>query len=321
MKKVSILALKDATINCIDSTYQIFNRVNDFQRYMQKPDFYKVEIVGLSQQVELSNGLYNIRVNETIDQVTKTDLIIIPIICSDFSKTAELNIEFKDWVVQRVSRGAEVMSLCVGSFFLASTGLLDNRKCSVHWASQNEFAVLYPNVELVNDTLITDENGIYTCGGGYSYLTLILYILEKHLGRSTAVLASKMFEIEIDRKSQNPFMIFLGQKKHEDQTILEAQEFIESNPTELFSVDKLSNKFNLGRRTFERRFKKNTGNSVAEYIQRVKVEFTKKELETNQKTVNEIIYELGYNDTNSFRKVFRKFTDLTMKDYRKKFQS
>jgi transcriptional regulator GlxA family with amidase domain len=134
-----------------------------------------------------------------------------------------------------------------------------------------------------------------------------------------SILASKMFEIDIERKSQNQFMIFVGQKKHADKDVLNAQEFIENNPTETFTVDEICEKFSVGRRTFERRFKKCTSNSVAEYIQRVKVEFTKKQLESGRKTVNEIIYEVGYNNIDAFRKVFKKHTDLSPVDYRKKY--
>jgi transcriptional regulator GlxA family with amidase domain len=171
----------------------------------------------------------------------------------------------------------------------------------------------------LTNAIITDEKGIYTCGGGYSYLNLLLYIIEKHVGREMSILASKMFEIDIERKSQNPFMIFVGQKKHGDETVLQSQEFIENNPTATFTVDAVCDKFNVGRRTFERKFRKCTGNSIAEYIQRVKVEFAKKHLEAGRKTVNEIIYETGYNDIDAFRKVFKKFTDLSPIDYRKKF--
>ena len=320
MKHISILALSDSTINCIDSSYQILNRVNDFQRYQGKEPVYVVEIAGLTKGIKLNNGLYSINVNKTIDEIHKTDVIVIPIICGDFSKTATTNEQYRDWVITQYHNGAEIVSLCVGSFFLASTGLLKDRKCAIHWAAKNDFQAMFPGVNLIDDTIITDENGIYTCGGGYSYLNLLLYIIEKHLGREMSILASKMFEIDIERKSQNPFMIFIGQKRHEDKDVLDAQEFIENNPTETFTVDDICTKFDVARRTFERRFKKCTGNSVAEYVQRVKVEFAKKQLESGRKTVNEIIYEVGYNDIDAFRRVFKKHTDLSPVDYRKKYR-
>ncbi len=253
-------------MNCIDSCFQILNRANDFLAYQGKEPYYKVEIVGAQKSMQVSKGLYNINVSNTIDEIGKTDMIFIPIVCGDFSKTAQANLAYRDWVIDQYrNQKAEIVSLCVGSFFLASTGLLDNRKCAIHWAAKNEFADLYPAVEIIDETIMTDEDGIYTCGGGYSFLNLLLYIIEKHLGRNMSVLASKMFEIDIERKSQYPFMIFMGQKRHGDDVVLRAQEVIENNPAEMFTTDGLCESLGVGRRTFERRFRKSTGNSVSEY--------------------------------------------------------
>ena len=319
MKHISILALHDATMTSIDSSQQLLNRVNDFLRYQQKAIFYAVDIVGLNRNIKLNHGLYSINVNKTVGEVKKTDVIVIPLLCGDFQKAIQANKKYSEWIISQYHSGAEIVCLCVGSFFLASTGLLNNRKCAIHWAAKEEFKAMYPEVNLIDDKIITDESGIYTCAGGYSYLNLLLYLIEKHLGREMSILASKMFEIDIERKSQNPFIIFIGQKRHRDEGVLHAQEFIESNPTGIFAVEEICTRFGIGRRTFERRFRKCTGNSIAEYMQRVKVEFAKKQLELNRKTINEIIYEVGYNDTDAFRRVFKKYTDLSPIEYRKRF--
>ena len=319
MKHVSILPLYDSTLTSIDSSHQIFTRVNDFMKYQGKPPFYNVEIVGAAKNIKLGDNVYTITTNRTLEQVKKTDVIVLPLLCGDFSKAIARNKKYTDWVLKQYRASAEIVCLCVGSFFLASTGLLDDRKCAVHWAAKDEFKSMFPEVKVVDDTIITDEKGIYTCGGGYSYLNLLLYILEKPLGREISILASKMFEIDIERKSQNPFVIFVGQKRHGDDIVLKAQEFIENNPSETFSVVDMCKRFAIGRRTLERRFKQCTGNSIAEYIQRVKVEFAKKHLETGKKTVNEIIYETGYNDIDAFRRIFKRFTSLSPIGYRRKY--
>lgn len=306
-------------MSSIDSSYQILSRVDDFLKYSGNPPFYTVEIVGLKKNTKLNNGLYNIKVDKIINEIEHTDVIVIPLICGDFTKTFKRNEQYSAWILSQYHTGAEIVCLCVGSFFLASTGLLKGRKCAIHWAAKNEFETMFPEVNIIDDTIITDESGIYTCGGGFSYLNLLLYIIEKHLGREYSILASKMFEIDIDRKNQHQFIIFIGQKKHADKGVLHAQELIENNPTEIFSVDEICSKVDVGRRTFERRFKKCTGNSIAEYIQRVKVEFTKKQLESAGKTINEIIYEVGYNDIDAFRRIFKKHTDLSPMDYRRKY--
>lgn len=320
MKHISILALKNATMTSIDGSLQLFSRINDFRKYNGEDPYYRVELVGLTEHTYLNEKLYRININKKISEIKKTDLIVIPIICGDFPKTIKSNEGYGDWITEQYQKGAEIASLCVGSFFLASTGLLNGRKCATHWAAKSDFEIMFPTVNLIEDTIITDDNGIYTSGGTYSYLNLLLYIIEKHLGREMSVLASKMFEIDIERKSQNQFIIFMGQKKHNDGEVLKAQEFIESNPDKKFTIDEISSKFGIGRRTFERRFKKSTGNSIIEYIQRVKVETIKKQLELGGKTINEIIFEIGYNDINAFRNVFKKYTGMSPVDYRRKYK-
>jgi transcriptional regulator GlxA family with amidase domain len=212
-----------------------------------------------------------------------------------------------------------VASLCLGAFILASTGLLDGKTCSTHWLFANEFRTMFPEVNLVDNKIVTEQNGVYTSGGANSYWNLLLHLVEKYTNRELAILASKFFVLDIDRTSQSPFTIFKGQKIHEDDEIKKVQEFIETHFADKISVDELCDKFAIGRRTFERRFKKATNNSVMEYMQRVKIEAAKKQLETGRRTVNEVMFEVGYNDIKAFRELFKKITGLSPVDYRNKY--
>jgi transcriptional regulator GlxA family with amidase domain len=178
---------------------------------------------------------------------------------------------------------------------------------------------MFPAVNLQTDLLITDENGIYTNGGAYSFLNLAIYLVEKYYGRETAIYCSKIFQIEMDRNSQSTFAIFTGQKLHQDETIKKAQLYIESKLHDRISVEELSSKFAVGRRNFDRRFIKATGNTPLEYMQRVKVESAKKSFETNRKTINEVMYEVGYSDEKAFREVFRKITGVSPLEYKTRY--
>ncbi|RYD74911.1 MAG: helix-turn-helix domain-containing protein, partial [Sphingobacteriales bacterium] len=161
--------------------------------------------------------------------------------------------------------------------------------------------------------------GIYTNGGAYSFLNLIIYLVEKYYDRQTAIFCSKVFQVEMDRQSQSEFTIFKGQKLHGDEMIQQAQAYIESKLHEKISFEQLSAQFAVGRRNFDRRFIKATGNTPLEYAQRVKIESAKKSLETSRKTVNEVMYEVGYSDVKAFREVFRKITGMSPLEYRMKY--
>lgn len=299
----------------------ILSAVNGFLEAKDRDPLFVIELVGLNKDSVIRKKLYSIHFEKLISEVEKTDLIIIPAIQgNDMEKALALNEPYVSWLQARHREGAEIASFCLGSFLLASTGLLNNKQCTTHWSAANDFRKMFPEVELLPDKIMIDENGIYSSGGALSFSNLLLYLIEKYAGRDIAVLASKTFMIDIDRDRQSPFIIFRAQKDHEDEPILKAQNFIEKNYAEKLSVDDLASMFALGRRNLERRFKKATSNTVVEYIQRVKIEAAKISLESSQHNVSEVMYKVGYNDTKAFRSTFKKITGLSPVQYRTKFK-
>ncbi len=318
MKNITIIVTKGAILGNIEGPRQVFNEVNEFLVNTGRQPLFQIQLAGLSRESRLNDGLYTI-LTRPIKEIKKTDLIIIPAMYGDLKKAVELNKEFIPWIIKRYSSGTEVASLCLGAFLLASTGLLNGKKCATHWLAANQFRKMFPEVDLVEDKIMTDEQGIYSSGGAYSSLNLILYLVEKYAGRETAVFCSKAFQIDIQRDSQSPFMIFMGQKEHEDQPIKKAQEFIENNFGDKITVDQLASMIALSRRNFERRFKKATANTVIEYIRRVKIEAAKMSLETSRENVNEVMYKIGYSDPKAFRLTFKRITGLSPVQYRNKY--
>ncbi len=320
MKHISILVpLGHTSITNIEGTHHIFSEVNSVRRGMGLPPLFNVQLVGLSEATSQRNGLFIITPDVLIKDVEKTDLIIIPAMHGDQEKAIELNKEFLPWLVSHYKKGAEVASFCIGTFFLAATGLLDGKQCATHWRFTNEFRKMFPAANLVDYKIMTDDEGLYTSGGAYSYLNLVVYLVEKYAGRDMAILISKAFMIDIDRTSQTPFIIFQGQKDHDDEEIKNVQLYIEKNYVEKITVEQLSTIFAIGRRNFERRFKKATSNTVNEYIQRVKIEAAKMTLEKSRENVNDAMYKAGYSDSKAFRSTFKKFTGLSPLAYRKKY--
>jgi transcriptional regulator GlxA family with amidase domain len=319
MKHVTILVPNEAVLASIVDPRTIFTGANEFLEAAGEDPVFKVQLAGISNEIKLNGGLFNVNADVLIHDIKKTDLIIIPAFGGDLNKSLELNREFIPFIIDQYNKGAEVASLCIGAFMLAATGLLDGKECSSHWKTANEFREMFPEVKLVDGRIVTEQQGLYSSGGATSYWSLLLYLVEKYAGRKTAITASKVYALEIDRKSQSPFIMFNGQKKHEDEPIRLAQEYIENNVTEKISVERLALKYAIGRRHFERRFKKATHNTPVEYMQRVKIEAAKKQFESSGKNVNEVMYHVGYSDTKAFRTIFKKITGLSPIEYRNKY--
>ena len=324
MKHLSILVPDDqanmSTIACIIGSLQVFNEANNYLVKRGEKALFDITLVGATKNVFFTNNLLTLKHQFTIDEIDTTDLIIIPAsLIRSYDTATTNNKQLINWLAKQYKQGAEIASMCAGSFMLASSGILAGKTCSTHWALSENFRTLFPDVNLQTDKLITDENGIYTNGGAYSFLHLLMYLVEKFYDRQTAIHCAKYFQVDLDRNVQAPFSIFNGHKKHNDDKILVAQHFLEENYSSKISIEKLASDANIGRRSFDRRFIKATGITPLDYLQRVKIEAAKKMFETTRKTVGEIMYEVGYNDPKAFRDVFNRITGLSPFDYKTKY--
>jgi transcriptional regulator GlxA family with amidase domain len=303
MKKVSLLIHEDVYSSSVAGAVDLFAGANWCLREFGKPPAFKVELVSVA----------------TIGEVVQTDLIVIPGFDGAPKAILKKNAALVRWIAEMNNSGAEVASLCVGSFFLAEAGLLNGKTATSHWAATDEMRSQYPLIKVKSDRVITDQDGIYTSGGGFSSIKLILYLIEKFCGRETALWISKRFSIDIDHESQAHFAVFTGEHQHNDHEILKSQVYIEQHYSSAISIDEVAALTNTGKRNFIRRFKAATNNTPIEYLQRVRIEAAKKALEDKDCPLEEIMGMAGYEDVKTFRLIFKRLTGLSPRDYRKKY--
>jgi transcriptional regulator GlxA family with amidase domain len=321
MKKVTIVVPNGyADLTSIMGSLEILIRANEHWKKMGNPSAMTIHIAGFVGELNLDLGFFSVH-PENIRTIGKSDLVIIPSVGHYYHNIAKENRELVWWITEQYKTGAEIASICTGAFLLAATGLLDGKSCSTHWIAATDFKRLYPKIDLQTDKLICEDQGIYTNGGAYSFLNLILFLIEKYFDRETAIVCAKMYQIDIARTSQSLFHIFEVQKDHGDELIGKAQTYIEENLGDKISFEELASKLAVSRRNFDRRFLRATGNTPVEYLQRAKVEVAKNALEQGRKTVFEVMYDVGYSDDKAFRVVFKKITGLSPLAYRSKFMA
>ncbi len=322
MKRVCIIVPEgEAVLSSIVGPWKVFNTASRFflERNPNASPPFQTQLVGLEPHKDLYGGTFQIRPDITLEDQPNPDLIIIPSLRGNPDQQVLANRPFIEWIQKQHQGGVEIASLCMGAFLFASTGLLNGKSCTTHWSVADTFRQMFPEVELLSEKIITESNGLYTSGGAYSFLNLILYLVEKYVGREIAIQCAKFFEIDINRIHQSQFAIFRGQREHEDKPVLDAQTYIESHVAEKVTVEGLADMVALSRRNFIRRFKKATSNTPLEYIQRAKIEAAKKSLESSDSSVNEVMFGVGYSDSKAFRNLFRKFTGLTPAEYRNRY--
>ncbi len=322
MKKIVILALHNTGASTITGPMDSFHLAGilwNFLNGQKSTPLFDVKIVSIDgQPVNCLNHLL-ITPHHSLDEVDDADLILISSIL-DIEKTLQYEGRVIPWLIEQYKNGARLASLCTGAFVLAETGLLEGKTATTHWGYVDAFKERYPGVDLKPERLITDEGDLYCSGASNACLDLSLYLIEQFCGHDVAVQCAKGLLLDMGRLSQAPYASILSfQKKHNDETILQVQEWIENNFNHGLNIKQISEKYNMSRRTFERKFKSATGDTPLLYLQRVRIETAKKLLEANTKTVDEIAYDVGYNESNFFRKIFKKQTHLTPKAYRDKF--
>lgn len=318
-RHISILVPEgEASIIDIIGAYKAFTGANRYLIQQGQPPMFRIQTVGYKAQ-HYDEGMFTVTPQISPEQVKHTDLVLVPAGGWDFEHTINTNLALLPWIVQQYKNGAEIASMCIGGFLLAATGLLNGKSCSTHYAAADMFRKMFPEVNLQTDKLITDELGIYTNGGAMSFANLLVYLLEKYCGRGCAIYCAKFMQVDIDRNSQSPFIMFSGLKDHQDDAIMQAQNYLESNLAEKVNFATLAERLGIGRRNFDRRFVKATSITPVVYQQQVRVEAAKKLFETSRRTVSEVMYEVGYNDMQAFREVFKKLTGLSPLDYRNKY--
>jgi transcriptional regulator GlxA family with amidase domain len=260
MKKVTILALENAMGASVMGTMDIFCQVGMTWNYIFGQPFaprFQVAIVTLDGRPVKCFNSANIAPHCSAESVEATDLILV----SSFAgfETLACADRAGEWLRHHHGHGAVIGSICIGSFLLAATGLLNGRTATTHWGFVEEFRKRFPKVQLRPDRLITDEGSLLTSGACNSYIDLSLYLIERFCGPETSLECSKTILHDRGRSSQAPYAVHRFRKDHNDQKILAAQQRLEADYGKTVDLDRLARNFGMSRRSFERRFKSATG--------------------------------------------------------------
>ncbi len=322
MKKVSILATHQTIATTVLGPMDVFflaGRLWNIVYNQPMTPFFDVEIVSEKEgPVTCLNNLI-IQPHRTIAQVRKTDLIIISSI-TNRERKPNFNPETIRWLQRQHRLGASIASVCTGAFLLAATGLLDGKTATTHWGFMDLFRERYPNVLLNPEKLITDEGTLYCAGALSAGIDLSIYLVEKYCGHEVAIQCSKALMHDMGRQSQAPYSVLQFQKKHADEAVLAAQSWLEAHFAEPVDMNDVARAHAMSRRSFERRFKKATGDTPLFYLQKTRVEAAKKMIEMEKATFDDISYRSGYENSGHFREIFKKHTGLLPTQYERYFR-
>lgn len=299
--------------------FSIANILWQFMGAGRVSTLFQTEVVTVDGEAVTANGGMVLQPDKSMDEALETDIVIIPAFFPPFDMKDARSQKICQWLIDHHKRGTRIASTCTGTFLLARSGLLDGKLATTNWLYAGFLKKMYPNVKLRIDRIFTEDSGIYCTGAATAFMDLCLHFIEKFGSKELARRCSKSLLIDPERQTQAPYIVYDFWKNHSDPEILKSQQWMEKNYSKKLSIDIIAEKAGLSPRHFIRRFKKATGESPLSYLQLLRIESAKHRLENTQDTINEITWSVGYEDINSFRRLFKKHTDMSPKEYRNKF--
>lgn len=324
---VSLVAIPDAVISTLSGIYDVLNSFGMLSGADASiPDVppFRVEIVGAEPgPVPLASGL-SVATHRSVDQVAASDIVIVPSVLVDAEGWRKGRYpKLVDWLVAMHEGGATLCSACSGVFLLAETGLFDGRESTVHWGYAEAFHAAYPSVPICPDRVLVVSGArdeLVSSGASTTWHDLVLYIIARHVGAAAAQTVARFFALQWHHDGLTPFMVFQGRRDHGDAVVAHAQDWLATHFPVAAPVEEMIRRSGLAERTFKRRFTNATGFSPIEYVQRLRVEDAKRRLERTDAPVEEIGWNVGYEDPAFFRRLFKRVAGLSPAQYRRRFK-
>jgi transcriptional regulator GlxA family with amidase domain len=322
----SILATPETLASPLLSIFDVLGSVSQLRAFDSAvPDEppYRVEIVAESAGSIMTASKIPVITHRAIEAVERTDLVIIPSIITDASVWRRgCHAEVSQWLSRMHEAGAVIGASCTGVFLLAETGLLDGKEATIHWSHARAFQAAFPEVKLnlAKMLVITGGRGeLLMSGAAMSWQDLVLYIVARQLGDPVAHTLAKFYAMQWHADGQSPFAVFTPAMDHGDVLVLKAQQWLQSNHAVANPVEEMVRLAGVPARTFKRRFTRATGFSPIQYVQHLRVDQAKRQLESTSIPVDEISWRVGYEDPAFFRRLFKRLTGIAPGAYRRSF--
>ena len=325
-RHVSLVALPDSAASTLFGLFDVMNSFALMDRLGApgtRPPF-KAEIVGeKTGPLVVASGV-PVNIQRAVDSIETTDIVIVPsIVLRSGGWQKQRYPRLNAWLRRMHERGAVLCSACSGIFLLAETGLFDGKAATVHFGYAQDFAATHPDVAVHPERVLVisgQREELVTSGASTSWHDLVLYLIARYAGSTTAQEAARMFALQWQQDGLTPYIVFKGKSDHGDAAIEGAQQWLSTHFSVANPVEAMIKRSKLAARTFKRRFTEATGLSPIAYVQRLRIEDAKRRLERTDASVDEISWRVGYEDAAFFRRLFKRTTGLAPAAYRKRFR-
>lgn len=320
--RITLLALEDCFASNITGAVDLFNTANMIARQLDREPPFEWRVLSPDGRPVRASSGYRLTVDGALKDAPLAKVIMIPAFGSPqperLIEAVRRYAGLLPWLRKRYRSGVTLAASCSGSFLLAESGVLDGKPATTSWWLADVFRRRYPKVNLDLASMLTDGGRVICSGTGMSHLDLALHLIERYAGRDVARVCAKYTVLDDQRRSQAPYII-LNHARTYDPLITKAEKWLKANLSKQIGMEELAAQLAVGPRTMARRFKERTGDSPRVFLQKLRVEAGKALLENTALRMDQILDRIGYEDDSAFRRLFRKHTSLSPREYRRRF--
>ncbi|MBS1199435.1 MAG: AraC family transcriptional regulator [Proteobacteria bacterium] len=280
---------------------------------------FRVTTASVDGHAVRSDGPVSLTPERPLSAVRKADLVIVPATGLETDELLARHAAVVPWLQRWYRRGTAVAGICSGVALLAEAGLLDGRRATTHWGMVDSYRQRYPAVDWRPELFVTEHDNVYCGGGVYASLDLSLHLVERLAGREVAVQCAKALLIDTPRVWQSSYATPPRRSGHGDSKVLEAQQWLHQHFRSHVHLDAVARKLGMSPRNFARRFRQATGETPLAYLHKLRIDESKRLLEQEYMTMQEIAGNIGYDDPVFFRQLFKRYAGVSPQGYRTRF--
>ncbi|MBD1582752.1 GlxA family transcriptional regulator [Pseudoalteromonas sp. S16_S37] len=319
MYQVAIICPDNALATGITGVIDILNVANT----ISKKRLFSWYLVGVhDKQVTTSQGLV-LPCDKKLADLDNIDVMLW--IGSQFQghqklwRDCQTYAPLKQHINHLAQRSEHVIATCTSVSYLAVSGFLDGYQVTSSWWLKSFYQRYFPQLKVSQEKIYLQDGKVLTSGAAQSYFSMMVHFIGRTCGADLAEELSSWLAIPKLSLSQNSYMHIGAFELHQDERLLSLQNHIKANLSEALTLDSLAEHLSVSERTLIRRFQKQIGLSPSQYVRLARLEKAKQLLRTTRMNVNEVAWQVGYQDLGSFNRVFKEQYGRTLAEYRQQF--